>query len=141
MISNSPEETMEYACGLAAQLPRPRAILALHGDLGSGKTCFVRGLALGLGIHEPVTSPTFTLVREYAGTRPLIHMDLYRLGTEAELIDIGIEDLLQREAVIVIEWAERADSLLPPSTLHVHFRAEQAADVRAITLQAFGGGA
>lgn len=135
MTSNSPEETMEFACALAAGLPVPRAILALHGDLGSGKTCFVRGLAAGLGIHEPVTSPTFTLVREYAGTRPLIHMDLYRIGTEEELAGIGFEDLLQREAVIVIEWAERAHTLLPDSTLHVFFAADREADARTITIE------
>jgi tRNA threonylcarbamoyladenosine biosynthesis protein TsaE len=105
--SNAEAETRAIAAGLAAGLG-PGAVVLLSGDLGAGKTAFVRGLAEGLGI-EPgdVTSPTFTLVHEYRGGRlPLVHVDLYRLDT-AELDEIGMDPELAELGVVAVEWAER----------------------------------
>jgi tRNA threonylcarbamoyladenosine biosynthesis protein TsaE len=101
------------------RLARPGDVFALHGDLGAGKTCLVQGIARGLGVTTPVTSPTFILVAEHAGRLPLLHVDLYRTESLAEVRALGLEDLVGREAVTVIEWAERAGLLLPPETVHV----------------------
>jgi tRNA threonylcarbamoyladenosine biosynthesis protein TsaE len=118
--TKTPEETWGVAEQLAAGLP-VRAVLALHGELGAGKTCFVQGLARALGILRPITSPTFTLVQEYRGSRRLVHMDLYRIGSPDELLHLGFEDYLQEDGVLAIEWAERAGDLLPPDTRHLYF--------------------
>jgi len=106
-ISHSPAETeaLGEKFGRAAA---PGQIIALSGDLGAGKTQFVRGLARGLGISGRVHSPTFTLVNEYGGGRlKLFHLDLYRLETPAQIISAGIEEFLQPDGVTVMEWAER----------------------------------
>ena len=105
--SNSEAETRAIAAALAPTLA-PGAVLLLHGDLGAGKTAFVRGLAEGLGLDpDDVTSPTFTLVHEYRGTRlPLIHVDLYRLD-RAELDEIGLDQDLAATGITAIEWPER----------------------------------
>ena len=81
-------------------------VVAMYGDLGAGKTAFVRGMARGMGIDARVSSPTFTIVNEYEGARTLIHFDMYRLGSADELFDIGWEDYLKRSAVLVVEWSE-----------------------------------
>ena len=106
-ISNAEAETRAIAAGLAAGLG-PGAVVLLSGDLGAGKTAFVRGLAEGLGIDPgEVTSPTFTLVHEYRGGRlPLVHVDLYRLDT-AELDEIGMDSELAEAGVVAVEWSER----------------------------------
>ena len=97
-------------------------VLALCGDLGAGKTHFVKGLALGLGSRVEVTSPTFTLIHEYAGGRlPLMHFDLYRLESEDELLRIGFDDYLDGAAALAIEWADKFPALLPPHTRWLRF--------------------
>ena len=108
--TNTPEETQEVGRRLGAAINGP-LVITLAGDLGSGKTCFTRGLARGLGVDEryPVTSPTYTIVNEYPGRLPLFHLDLYRLGSCDELEEIGSRDMLQEGGVIVVEWPERAD--------------------------------
>lgn len=116
--SSSPEATRAWAAAWARTLP-DGTVIALHGDLGAGKTCFVRGLADGLGITVPVHSPTFTLINEYRGPRTLFHLDLYRLGGPEEAWDIGIDQYLPGPGITAIEWAERITPLLPPNTLHV----------------------
>ena len=107
-ISNSLEETEDLGARLAGRL-NSGAVVAFTGDLGAGKTAFVRGMARGLGISDRVTSPTFTIVNEYEGDRlPLFHFDLYRLGSSDELFDIGWEDYLSRGGVCAVEWSENA---------------------------------
>jgi len=106
-ISHSPEETQ--ALGAAwGQTARAGEVIALRGDLGAGKTQWVKGLARGLGFQGRVQSPTFTLVNVYTGGRlTLFHLDLYRLETRAQILSAGIEEFLQPKGVSVIEWAER----------------------------------
>ena len=105
-VTQSPKETEELAQRLARQL-KPGAIIAYRGDLGAGKTAFTRGLARGLGIGEPVTSPTYTIVNEYlSGRLPLFHFDMYRLHSADDLFDIGWEDYLDRGGVCAVEWSE-----------------------------------
>ncbi len=106
--SCSAEETEAIGASLAERLG-PGSLVAFTGDLGAGKTAFVRGMARGLGIREPVTSPTFTIVNEYEGGRlPLFHFDLYRLGGEEELFEIGWEEYLNRGGICAVEWSENA---------------------------------
>ena len=122
-ISHSAEETIAFGRQLAGSL-RAGDVLALTGDLGAGKTCLVKGLAAGLNITHAVTSPTFTLIHEYRGGRlPLAHIDLYRLATASEAVNIGIEEYLSGAGVTVIEWAERIESLLPAQTKRIRLTA------------------
>lgn len=100
----------------------PSDVLLLRGDLGAGKTVFAQGVAAGLGIDEPVTSPTFTLIHEHHGRVPLYHVDLYRIGGDVEAGDLGLEDYLYGDGVTLIEWAERAAGLVPPAHLAVALR-------------------
>ena len=105
-ITNSPCETEAVGAALARVL-EPGAVIAYRGDLGAGKTAFTRGLARGLGVKESGTSPTYTIVNEYlSGSMPLFHFDMYRLGSEDELFDIGWEDYLERGGVCAVEWSE-----------------------------------
>ena len=105
-ITNSPPETEAVGAALARVL-QPGTVIAYRGDLGAGKTAFTRGLARGLGVQEGVTSPTYTIVNEYLGGRmPLFHFDMYRLGSEDELFDIGWDDYLDRGGVCAVEWSE-----------------------------------
>lgn len=105
-ISHSELETEELGRRLAETLPVGGAVVAMYGDLGAGKTAFVRGMAWGLGLSCRVSSPTFTIVNEYLGQRELIHFDMYRLSSADELFDIGWEDYLSRGAVCAVEWSE-----------------------------------
>ena len=106
ILSGNEEETEAAGARLGAQLTAG-AVVLLYGDLGAGKTAFVRGLARGLGADPAdVSSPTFTLIQEYAGRHTLYHVDLYRLA-EAEVDDLGLEELVLGEGIVAIEWAER----------------------------------
>ena len=134
VISNSVKETHKLARHLLKQLPGPR-ILALHGDLGSGKTCFVQGLAVALEIHRPVTSPTFTLVHEYQGSRSLVHVDLYRLRDSLDALMLGLEEYFESEGITAIEWADRARDIFPPHTIHITFETMESSKSRKITIQ------
>ncbi len=108
----SPEETEDLGAALGRRL-EAGDIVACYGGLGAGKTAFTRGLAAGLGLHECVTSPTYTLVNEYlTGRLPLFHFDLYRLSSSDELFEIGWEDYLGRGGVCCVEWSERAEGAL-----------------------------
>ena len=121
--SRSPEETWQLAAALADELP-PGTVLALHGELGAGKTCFIQGMAAALGVTEPVTSPTYTLIGEYEGRLPLHHIDLYRLSG-GDGGDIGLEEYFDASGITAIEWAERAEGLLPPGLLHIRIEADE----------------
>ncbi|MBI2441558.1 MAG: tRNA (adenosine(37)-N6)-threonylcarbamoyltransferase complex ATPase subunit type 1 TsaE [Lentisphaerae bacterium] len=145
--SHSPEETRALAADLVKELksrgaldrPRvardkPGVVLALHGELGSGKTCFVQGLAQALGVRQVVTSPTFTMVNEYRGQCLLVHVDLYRVNTPEELLSIDFEDCLAGKGITVIEWAERAGAWLPRNAWHIYFKVGTTANTRTITL-------
>ncbi len=126
-LSHSETETEAAGQALAAKL-RPGDVVAYRGDLGAGKTAFTRGLARGLGCHGRVTSPTFTIVNEYEGPTPLFHFDLYRLGGEEELWDIGWEDYLARNGVCAVEWSEIAPGTLPENTVYVTLRRRPGAE-------------
>ncbi len=104
-ITKTEQETEHLGSLLAQQLP-DGAVVAMYGDLGAGKTAFVRGMAKGMGIDCRVSSPTFTIVNEYLGPRELIHFDMYRLSGADELFEIGWEDYLNRGAVCAVEWSE-----------------------------------
>ena len=123
IISHSPDET-ESVGAEWGRTALPGQVLALNGELGAGKTQWVRGLARGLGISARVHSPTFTLVNEYGGGRlTLYHLDLYRLETPGQILSAGVEDYLVTEGITVIEWAERAfgPSWNPPGLITVRF--------------------
>ena len=107
-FSNSEAETEAAGASLARTLP-DGAVVALYGDLGAGKTAFVRGMVRGLGIDARVSSPTFTIVNEYLGARELYHFDMYRLGSSDELFDIGWEDYLSRGGICAVEWSENVE--------------------------------
>ena len=104
-ITKNEHETEFVGESFARELPAG-AVIAMYGDLGAGKTAFVRGMARGMGIDCRVSSPTFTIVNEYLGERELIHFDMYRLSDADELFDIGWEDYLSRGAVCAVEWSE-----------------------------------
>ena len=118
-VSRSPEETRAIGERLGARLPAG-AVVACTGELGAGKTCFLQGLARGLGVTGDVTSPTFVLVNQYRGRLPVYHLDAYRTGSLTELVDLGLEEMLHGDGVTVIEWADKLLPLLPPRTIHVH---------------------
>ena len=99
---------------------RPPLLLALAGDLGAGKTTLAQAICAGYGVMEPVTSPTFALVHRYAAPRsPVYHLDLYRLGTPAELTNIGWDEIAAAHAIVLVEWPERAGSRLPPDVVPI----------------------
>ena len=108
LYTNSEKETEAAGAKFAAALPGG-SVVALYGDLGAGKTAFVRGMATAFGIDEGVCSPTFTIVNEYLGQRELFHFDMYRLGSSDELFDIGWEDYLARGGVCAVEWSENVE--------------------------------
>ena len=116
--SEGPEQTWAVAAALMESL-EPGTVIALHGDLGAGKTCFIQGLAVAMGITDPITSPTYTLIGEYEGRMKLNHIDLYRLANSVEALGIGLEEYLDSDGITAIEWAERAEEILPESMLHV----------------------
>ncbi len=131
-VTNSEEATRAVAREIAGELAAG-AVVLLSGDLGAGKTAFVRGLADGLGIDpEDVTSPTFTLVHEYrAGRLPLVHVDLYRLDS-ADLDEIGLDPELAGRGVVAVEWAERLTRILPDA-VWIRIR-DSGGDVRVLTI-------
>ena len=98
-------------------------VLALTGDLGSGKTCFVQGLAKGLEVPDGyyITSPSYTLINEYPGRYPLFHVDLYRISDPTDMGDIGLDEILHNKGIVVIEWADRIEQKLLPGSINIHF--------------------
>jgi len=130
----APEDTRAVARRLA-ELLRPGDLVALVGPLGAGKTCFVQGLAEGLGTAGPVTSPTFVLMRLHRGATPLCHVDAYRLSGAEELLDLGFDDWLE-ESVLALEWADTVADALPADRVEVLI--DYAADGRVLRLRGIG---
>lgn len=128
----------DFAKEVLVHLRGRGAVIALHGDLGAGKTTFVQYLAAELGVTRPVTSPTFTLVGEYPLPNGglLVHMDLYRLKPGTDLDSIGFDEYLQSEALIAIEWAERAEGSLPQDVINMYIAlVSDDADARVISFR------
>ncbi len=119
-ITNSERETEQAGETFARSLP-DGCVVAMYGELGSGKTAFVRGMAKGMGIDCRVSSPTFTIVNEYRGARELIHFDMYRLQSGDELFDIGWEDYLRRGSVCAVEWSENVEDAFEGDEIIVRF--------------------
>jgi tRNA threonylcarbamoyladenosine biosynthesis protein TsaE len=117
-LTATPEETAAAGEALGRTL-RAGDVVALYGELGAGKTCFVQGLVRGLDVTGHATSPTFVLVNEYRGRLPVHHVDAYRTESLTELIDLGLLDLMGGDGVTLIEWADKAEPLLPRRTIRV----------------------
>ena len=115
----------------------PGDLLCLFGDLGAGKTTFVQGLAKGLGTKEPATSPSFTLIHEHAGSTPLYHLDLYRLGP-GDLTDAGVEEALRAPAVVAVEWAERLPHELCADCVRIEITFGEGTEERRFLFRAHG---
>ncbi len=119
LTSHSENETEALGKALMGLLTEG-AVVALRGELGAGKTCLVRGMAAAIGAEAAVSSPTFTMVNEYEGTPKIYHLDLYRIVESREVMDLGYEDLFDApDGICVIEWAERAEKLLPQKRLDI----------------------
>lgn len=130
----SADETQALGQKLASRLA-PGDVIAYFGDLGAGKTAFTRGLAQGLGITDPVTSPTYTIVNEYlSGRIPLFHFDMYRLSSSDELFDIGWEDYLSRGGVCAVEWSENVEDALQDAIRVTIEKDADEPDTRHITI-------
>jgi tRNA threonylcarbamoyladenosine biosynthesis protein TsaE len=117
----TPEETQRLGERLGRRL-REGAVVACTGELGAGKTCFLQGLARGLGVSADVTSPTFVLVNVYQGRLPVYHVDAYRTESLSELLDVGLEEILHGAGVTIIEWADKILPLLPATAITVAIR-------------------
>ncbi len=139
--TRSPEDTKNLAASLV-ELVQPGDLILLVGDLGAGKTTFAQGFAAALGIGEPVTSPTFTLAREYHGRLLLHHLDVFRLDQIAEVLDLGLPELLDSDGVILIEWGDAIRQALPNNYLEVALTfvdtLDTAPDERVIALTPVG---
>jgi tRNA threonylcarbamoyladenosine biosynthesis protein TsaE len=120
-ITSSEQETEALGARLAECL-QAGDVVACFGELGSGKSVFIRGVCRGLAVTDPVTSPTFTLIHHYRGRLPVYHFDFYRIGSEEEARALGVEEFFYGEGVCVIEWAERVARLLPPQRVDVYLR-------------------
>jgi tRNA threonylcarbamoyladenosine biosynthesis protein TsaE len=132
------DETQALA-GALAPLLRAGDLLLLSGDLGAGKTAFTQGLGRGLGVTDPITSPTFTLANEYDGARLRIHhLDVYRMESMAEVFDVDLPDLLDDDAVVVIEWGEAIVASVPADYLAVELLLGDGDDDRVLHLRAIG---
>lgn len=124
-LTRSEAETIALGHRIAAELPA-KAVVLLIGNLGAGKTTLAKGIVEGLGAAAPeeVASPTFTLVHEYGGGR-VYHIDLYRLEEEREVATLGLDELFEREAVVLIEWGERFPQLMPADRMEIRLRARE----------------
>lgn len=135
-ISSSEEET--YSLGeTIGELVEAGQIILLSGDLGAGKTVLAQGICAGLGVLEDVTSPTFNLINEYEGDLTVYHMDLYRLEKEEELYDLAIEEYLESDGVVIIEWPDLVYDLLPPDFIYIKINT-LAEEEREISLEGEG---
>lgn len=121
-----------------AELLRPRDAVILTGELGAGKTTLVQGVARGLDVRDQVVSPTFTLVREYRGRLDIAHVDVYRLDRIQEVVDLGLEELGDGDAVLLVEWGDVVEEILPADHVTIELRTAEGDDVRRIALSPGG---
>lgn len=135
VVTRAPDETRKVGAALA-ELLAPGDVVSLTGELGAGKTAFVQGAARALGVQDPVTSPTFVLVRQYRGDVPVHHVDVYRLDRIQEVLDLGFEDLLDPSGVVFIEWGDAIDTLLPDDHLRVEITTDD--EVRRLSFAGRG---
>lgn len=136
LFTHSPRQTQSLG-GLLGRLAEPGDVILLVGTLGAGKTCLVQGLARGLEVRDNVTSPTFTIIREYRGRLPLYHVDCFRIDSARETDELGLEDYLGGTGLCVVEWADKVAEALPPEHLLVNI--EYAGDRdRRFRLEAHG---
>jgi len=135
-MTSSADATRELA-GAIAGLARGGDVVLLAGELGAGKTCFTQGFGKALGIDEPITSPTFTLLRPYDGRLRLLHADVYRLEHLQEILDLGIAELVDDDAVAVIEWGDMAEPVLPADFLEIRITYDDADDGDAEEVRRF----
>ncbi|MEE1224643.1 MAG: tRNA (adenosine(37)-N6)-threonylcarbamoyltransferase complex ATPase subunit type 1 TsaE [Clostridia bacterium] len=136
-ISNSCEETEKIAYDFSKKL-QSGDVVCMYGDMGVGKTAFVHGLAKGLGINEPITSPTFTIVNEYYGKFTLYHFDVYRIDDPDEMYEIGYDEYIDGDGVCVIEWPQLIDEILPEKRYNIHISKnyDEHDDYRKIIIEA-----
>ena len=134
LTTHNERETIELAQNFESE-KFPNMIICLDGELGSGKTVFTKGIANALGIDESITSPTFTIIKEYEGELPLYHMDVYRLNGNIE--GTGIEEYFHKGGVVVIEWSDMIKDVLPKERLEIKFRVA-GENKRILTLRPFG---
>ena len=136
-ISNSCEETEKIAYDFSMKL-QSGDVVCMYGDMGVGKTAFVHGLAKGLGINEPITSPTFTIVNEYYGKFTLYHFDVYRIDDPDEMYEIGYDEYIDGDGVCVIEWPQLIDEILPEKRYNIHISKnyDEHDDYRKIIIEA-----
>lgn len=136
----SVDETRKLAMAISA-LARPGDLVVLAGDLGAGKTAFVQGFGLGLGVTDRITSPTFTLVHVYEGGRlPVHHLDVYRLDQMSEALDLGLAEMLDDGGVVLIEWGDAITPVLPHDYLEVRMTFGEGDDDRDLALRTVGPG-
>lgn len=134
-ISNSERETVAFGEEFARTKLKAGDVVALIGELGSGKTRFIKGICSGLGVTEHVSSPSFTIVNEYASDRcKIFHFDFYRITSISELKEIGFDDYIYNDGICVIEWADRVMDLLPPNRYDVLFTLGESETVREIVI-------
>ncbi len=134
--TNSPEETYEIGRRMGADAT-PGTIITLDGDLGAGKTLFTKGFAEGLGVTEPVNSPTFTILQEYHDGRiPLFHFDVYRIGDPGEMDEVGFDDYVYGDGATLIEWSKLIDELIPREAVRITIERDalRGDDYRKITI-------
>ena len=118
-ISPHPDETLRFGRQIAQQLAAG-SVVAFFGGLGAGKTTLIKGICGALAVKETVTSPTFTLINEYTGRLPVYHFDFYRIESDAEVLDLGLEEYFYGDGICLIEWPEVVHALLPAQRLEVH---------------------
>ena len=136
-VSDSCEQTEKIAYDFSKQL-KSGDVVCMYGDMGVGKTAFVHGLAKGLGINEPITSPTFTIVNEYYGKFTLYHFDVYRIDDPDEMYEIGYDEYIDGDGICVIEWPQLIDDILPQKRYNVSISKDYSKhdDYRKIVIEA-----
>jgi tRNA threonylcarbamoyladenosine biosynthesis protein TsaE len=137
LTAGTPEDTMAVGEAVASLL-REGDVIALTGELGAGKTTFVRGAARALGFGGAVASPTFTLVREYQGRARIYHVDLYRLGRVQDVLDLGLDEMVAEGGVLLVEWGDAVEGLLPDDHLLAEITLLGEGDARRIVVTGMG---